>query len=127
MIPHNTAHPIFVISEKYAVTMTKAKKFIFNEGGLYCVESFDKLRIEERQLVTWSVAKVLVCLIDGISNIVVKQDNLNTSSDLETPPCLPHELVSLNGYDFAEFLLLQRGRIVTAFNEQGLDSLQDEF
>ena len=27
--------------------MTKAQNFIFNEGGLYCVESFDKLSIEE--------------------------------------------------------------------------------
>ena len=84
--------------------MTKAQNFIFNEGGLYCVESFDKLSIEERQLVTWSVAEVLVCLIDGISNIVVEQDNLNASSDLETPPCLPCDLVSLNGHDFAELL-----------------------
>ena len=96
------ANPIFVISGKYAVTMTKAQNCMFNEGGLYCVESFDKIRIKERQLVTQSVAEVLVCLIDGISNIVVEQDNLNASSDLETPPCLPHELVSLNGYDFAE-------------------------
>ena len=32
------ANPIFVISGKYAVTMTKAQNFIFNEGGLYCVE-----------------------------------------------------------------------------------------
>ena len=107
--------------------MTKAQNFIFIEGGLYCVESFDKLRIEERQLVTWSVAKVLVCLIGGISNIVVEQDNLNTSSDLETPLYLPHELVSLNGYDFVGFLLSQRGRMVTAFNGQELDCLQDEF
>ena len=52
---------------------------------------------------------------------------MNASYDLETPPCLPHELVSLNGHDFAELLLSQRGRIVTAFNEQELDGLQDEF
>ena len=66
------ASPIFVIAGKYAVTLTKAQNFILNEGGLYCVESFDKLSIEERQLVTWSVAEVLVCLIDGIPNIVVE-------------------------------------------------------
>jgi hypothetical protein len=65
------------------------------------VESFDKLSIEERQLVTQSTAEVLICLIGGISNIVVEQDNLNASSDLETPPCLPHELVSFNGHNFA--------------------------
>ena len=121
------ANPIFVISGKYAVTITKVQNFMFNEGGLYCVESFDKLSIEERQLVTWSVAEVLVCPIDGISNIVVEQDNLNASSDLETPPCLPHELVSLSGHDFAELLWSQRRKIVTAFNEQELDGLQDEF
>ena len=78
-------------------------------------------------MVTWSVAEVLVCLIDGISNIVVEWDNLNASSDLETPPYLPCELVSLNGYDFAQFLWSQRGKIMTAFNEQELDGLQDEF
>ena len=121
------ANPIFVISGKYAVTMTKAQNFIFNEGGLYCVESFDKLSIEERQLVTQSVAEVLVCLIDGISNIVVERGSLNASSDLETPLCLPHELVSLNGHDFAELLMSQQRRILTAFNEQELDGLQDEF
>ena len=91
------------------------------------MESCDKLSIEERQLVTWSVVEVLVCLIDGISNIVVEQDNLNARSDLETPPGLPHELVSINGHDFAELLQSQRGRIVTALNEQELDGLQDEF
>jgi hypothetical protein len=121
------ANPIFVISGKYAVTMTKAQNFIFNEGGLYCVESCDKLSIEERQLATRSVAEFLVCLIDGISNIVVEQDNLNASSDLETPPCLPHDLVSLSGHDFAELLQSQKGRIVTACNEQELDGLQGEF
>jgi hypothetical protein len=121
------ANPIFVISGKYAVTMNKAQNFIFNEGGLYCVESFDKLSIEERQLVTWSVAKVLVCLIYGIPNIVVEWVNLNASSNLETPPCLPHELVSLSGHDLAELLQSQRRRIVTAFNEQELDGLQGEF
>ena len=121
------ANPIFVILGKYAITMTKAQNFIFHEGGLYCVESFDKLRMKERQLATWSVAEVLVCLIDGISNIVVEQKNLNASSDLATPPCLAHELFSLNGYDFAELLQSQRERIVTAFNEQELDGLQDEF
>jgi hypothetical protein len=62
------------------------------------------------QAVTWSVAEALVCLIDGISNSVVEGDNSNAGSDLETPPCLPHELVSLNGHDFAELLQLQRGR-----------------
>ena len=107
--------------------MTNAQNYIFHEGGLYWVESFDKLSIEERQLVTWSVEEVLVCLIDGISNIVVEWDNLNTSSDLETPPCLPHELVRLSGHDFAELLQSQQRRIVTTFNEQGLDGLQDEF
>jgi hypothetical protein len=76
---------------------------------------------------TRSVSEVLVCLIDGISNIVAEQDNLNASSDLEAPPCLPHELVSLNGHDFAEFLLSQRGRIVTSFHEQELVGLQGEF
>ena len=85
------------------------------------------LEFEERQLVTWSIAEVLVCLIDGIFNIVVEWDNLNASSDLETPPCLPHELVILSGHDFAELLQSQQRRIVTTFNEQGLDSLQDEF
>ena len=98
------ANPIFVISGKYAITMTKTQNFIFNESGLYCVESFDNLGIEKRQLVTQSTAEVLICLIGGISNILVKQDNLNASSDLETPPCLPHELVSLNGHNFAELL-----------------------
>jgi hypothetical protein len=78
-------------------------------------------------LVTWSVAEVLVCLLDGISNIVVEEDNLNASSDLETPPYLPHELVTLNESDFAELLQSQIGRIVKAFNEQELDGLQDEF
>ena len=85
------------------------------------------LEFEERQLVTWSIAEVLVCLIDGIFNIVVEWDNLNASSDLETPPCLPHELVRLSGHDFAELLQSQQRRIVTTFNEQGLESLQDEF
>ena len=66
------------------------------------MESFDKLSIEERQLVSWSVAEVLVCLMDGISNIVVEWKDLNAISDLETPPCLPHELFNLNGHDFAE-------------------------
>ena len=107
--------------------MTNAQSCIFIDGGLYCVESFDKLSIEERQLVSQSVAEVLVCLIDRICNIVVEWDNLNASSDLVTPPCLPHELVSLNGHDFAELLWSQRRRIVTAFNEQELDGLQDEF
>jgi hypothetical protein len=69
----------------------------------------------------------LVCLIDGISNIVVEWDNLNASSDLETPPCVPHELVNLNGHDFAELLQSQIGIMVTAFNEQELDGLQGEF
>ena len=107
--------------------MTKAQNFIFNEGGLYFVESFDNLSIEERQLITQSVAGVLVCLIGGVSNIVVEWGNLYAGSDLETPPCLPHELVCLNGHDFAELLWSQRGRTVTAFNEQELDGLQDEF
>ena len=52
---------------------------------------------------------------------------MNASSDLETPPCLPHDLVSLNGHDFAELLWSQQRRIVIAFNEQELDGLQDEF
>ena len=52
---------------------------------------------------------------------------MNTSSDLETPPCLPHEVVRLSGHDFAELLQSQQRRIVTTFNEQGLDGLQDEF
>ena len=107
--------------------MTKAQNFIFNEGWLYCVESFDKLSIEKRQFVTWSVAEVLVCLIDGISNIVVERDNFNASSDLKTPPCLPHEFVTLSGLDFAELLWSQGRRIVRAFNEQELDGLQYEF
>ena len=64
----------------------------------------DKLSIEERQLVTQSVAEVLVCHIDGIFNMVVEWDNLSTSSDLETTPYLPHELVSLSGHDLAKFL-----------------------
>ena len=52
---------------------------------------------------------------------------MNASSDLETPPGLPHEVVSLNRHDFAELLWSQQRRIVTAFNEQELDGLQDEF
>jgi hypothetical protein len=32
-----------VVTGKYAVNMSEAQNFIFNEGGLYCVESFDKL------------------------------------------------------------------------------------
>jgi hypothetical protein len=107
--------------------MTKAQNFIFHEGGLYCVESFDKLSIEERQLDTWSIAEVLDCLIDGISNIVVEWDNLNASSDLETPPCLRNELVSLSRHDFAQILWSKQREIATAFNEQGLDGLQGEF
>ena len=34
--------------------------------------------------------------------------------------------MSVSGHDFAQFLQLQRRGIVTAFNEQGLDGLQDE-
>ena len=79
------------------------------------------------QLVTWSVAEVLDCHIDAISNSVVEQDNSIAGSDLETPPCLPHELVSLNECDFADLLQAQRGSIVTAFNEQELNGLQEEF
>ena len=105
----------------------KAQNFILNEGGQYCVKSFDKLGIEERQLVTQRVAEVLVWRIDGNFNNTLKWDNLNASSDLETPPCLPHDLVSLNGHDFAELLWSQQRRIVIAFNEQELDGLQDEF
>ena len=78
-------------------------------------------------MVNWSVAEVLVCHIDGISNSVVEGENSNAGSDLETPPCSPHELVSLNGQDFAELLQLQKGRIVTVFYEQGLNFLQGDF
>lgn len=66
-------------------------------------------------------------MADGVSNIVVERDNSNSGSDLETPPCLPHELVSLNGRDFAELLRSQRTRIVAAFDEHELDGLEDEF
>ena len=62
VLPNQNLHSSFSVPPQ---------NFIFHEGGLYCVESFDKLRMKERQLVTWSVAEVLVCLIDGISNMVV--------------------------------------------------------
>ena len=116
-----------VISGKYAVTFAEAQNFIFNEGGLYCVESFDALSTVETELVTRSISGVLVGLIDGISRIVVERDNTNSGPDLESPPCLPHELVSFSGRDFAKLLRSQRGRIVAAFGEEGLDELEDEF
>ena len=121
------ADPTLAISGKYAVSMAEAHAFILNEGGLYCVESFEKLSTDEKEMVTRSISEVLVSLIDGISKIVVERDNSNLGSDLETPPCLPHELVNLNGRDFAELLRSQRGRIVTAFDEQELDGLEDEY
>ena len=107
--------------------MSEAQNFIFNKGGLYCVESFDKLNATEKEMVTRSIAEVLVSLIDGVSKIVVERDNSNSGSDLETPPCLPHELVSLDGRDFAELLRSQRTRIVAAFDKYELDGLEDEF
>ena len=36
------ANPIFAISGKYAISITKAQNFIFNEGGLYCVRSEER-------------------------------------------------------------------------------------
>ena len=81
----------------------------------------------EKEIVTRTIAEVLVSLIDGVSNIVVERDNSNSGFDLETPPCLPHELVSLNGCHFAEPLRSQRTIRVAAFDEYKLDGLEDEF
>jgi len=55
----------------------------------------DKLSIDQQILVSNTVGKLVMQVVEGITNIQVERDKSNLPAEDQVPPVLPHELVKL--------------------------------
>ena len=62
----------------------------------------------------------------GIASIVAKHDSRNDAADY-MPPVLPHQLVKLQGRDFAGIVQLQFERLKVCWSENNIKLIEQDF
>ena len=80
---------------RWAVKHQNIINYLFDQGT-FIQDTFAKLSLELQVQVTIMVSKLIMQIVDGITDIQVEWDSANLSSKT-LPPVLPHELVKLRG------------------------------
>ena len=62
----------------------------------------------------------------GIASIVAERDSRNNAADY-MPPVLPHQLVKLQGLDFAGIIQLQFERLKVRWSENDIKLIEQDF
>ena len=78
---------------RWAVKHQNIINYLFDQGT-FIQDTFAKLSLELQVQVMIMVSKLVMQIVDGITNIQVERDSVNLSSETLLP-VLPHELVKL--------------------------------
>ena len=117
----------YVLSGSYRVSLSNAEQFILDQD-LFVVNLMQQLQEtdEDFNMVRHSTALLFAESINGFSRIVAERNEMNQPTD-NLPPVLPHDLLKLRPYEFAQLIALHQQRLIASFNEEEIIGINEEF
>ena len=84
----------------------------------------DKLSIDPQILVSNTVSKLVMQVIEGITNIQVERDKSNLPAEDQVPSVLPHELVKVKRCDFTSIVVKHFPRLKQFWTDEKISKLE---
>src|SRR5439155_6763020 len=109
---------------QWCITRENTINYLFDQG-MFIQEIFtDKLSIDQQILVSNTVGKLVMQVVEGITNIQVERDKSNLPAEDQVPPVLPHELVKLKGRDFTSIVIKHLSRLKQFWTDDRISKLE---
>jgi len=81
---------------------------------------------EQYNAVLRSTAYLYTAAVEGLTRIAAQRDETNQPTDF-LPPVLPHELVNLRPFDFAQIVSQRKARLKDSLSEDEIIEINEEF
>jgi hypothetical protein len=117
-----------VLSGSYHVSLSNAEPFILDQD-LFVVNLMQQLQEtdeEDFNMIRDSAALLFAESINGFSRIVAERNEMNQPTD-NLLSVLPHDLLKLRPYKFAQLIALHQQRLIASFNEEEIIGINKEF
>lgn len=126
VLEEGTAFPEDSFSKgKFFIQKTSIYDFIENISR-WAMETLEDLSLLDLKNLVEETGKILVHLVDGISNISAERNASNDPSE-ELPPVLPHQLIKLNMRQFVEILKRYDGNLEKSKTKESISKIDEEF
>ena len=115
-----------VIRDEWSASYIDIIGFI-EDHGHFALVAIDSLDESTRLALLRNVSFLIFDIVNGLMDCVAMRNEFNSSSDIDTPPVYPFQLVKLKGRDIGHLVMQQKTRLDWTWSPSDIDKIGSEF